>query len=89
MALKLPRKNLRKGTTDMITNGSAAFLGKNMRTYRQRNDISLKELSKICGVSERQLCDIENFKCQIRSDTIDKICFSLGFFGYELLDVNF
>ncbi len=80
---------IRKGMTDMIKSNSAAILGRSIRTYRQRNGLSIKAMAGLCGISERHLCDIENFKCDVKSDTIDKICAALGCKLSEIFDPDF
>lgn len=80
---------IRKGMTDMTKSNSAAIPGRNIRTFRQRNGLSIKTMAGFCGISERHLCDIENSKSNVKSDTIDKICAALGCRVSDAFDPEF
>lgn len=75
--------------TDMTKSNSAAILGRNIRAYRQRNGLSIKAMAGLCGISERHLWDIENFRSDVKSDTIDKICAALGCRVSEAFDLDY
>lgn len=57
---------------------TAEIVAKNIRKYREKNNLSIAEFSKLCNVSARQLAAIENQTSNARLDTIDKISAAMG-----------
>ncbi len=64
------------------------ILSKNIRKYREEHNLSIAELSKMCGVSARQLIAIENQNSNARLTTLDKISAAMGITTAQLLDQN-
>lgn len=60
-------------------------LAENLLEYRKKEKISREELAFRCGISARQLADIETCKCSTTVDTVDRLSEGTGIDPCELL----
>lgn len=60
-------------------------LAENLRNYRKKEKISREELAFRCGISARQLADIETCKCSTTVDTVDRLSEGTGIDPCEIL----
>lgn len=49
-----------------------------VKMHRVKANISQEELAERCGLSARQIYNVESGRCEPRLSTILKICFSCG-----------
>lgn len=60
-------------------------LAENLLEYRKKEKISREELAFRCGISARQLADIETCKCSTTVDTVDRLSEGTGIAAAELM----
>lgn len=60
-------------------------LGANVKYYRFLIGFSQEKLAENCDLSSRYISDIENAKCNISMDTLEKISSALNVEAYLLL----
>lgn len=60
-------------------------LAENLLEYRKKEKISREELAFRCGISARQLADIETCKCNTTVDTVDRLSEGTGIAAAELM----
>lgn len=60
-------------------------LAENLLEYRKKEKIPREELAFRCGISARQLADIETCKCNTTIDTIDRLSKGTGIAAMELI----
>ncbi len=53
-------------------------IGEAIRNYRKQKNLSQTQLSKMCGISQQHISDIENGKCIPNWNTLLTICKNLS-----------
>ena len=61
------------------------LLGKNVKYFRYKNNLTQEKLSERCDLSPRYISDIENGNGNISIDTLTKLSENLNIKTYDLL----
>ncbi len=60
------------------------YFGNNIKKFRKAKKLSQEQLAEMVDIARNTLSKIENGKCFVSSETLEKISLALGIDSYEL-----